>query len=59
MLLRELGYLFAATLLGAKNPRITLGAGPRLFKIGIFDMRRYYQLYSWFSYDSINMERKI
>lgn len=58
VMLREIGYLCAATLLGAKNPRITLGAGPRLFKIGIFDMRRYYHLYSWFSYDSMRWNGK-
>ncbi|WP_231577185.1 hypothetical protein [Salinicoccus sediminis] len=28
VLLREIGYLFAAMLLGAKNPRITLGTCP-------------------------------
>src|SRR5699024_12701446 len=59
VMLREIGYLCAATLLGAKNPRITLGAGPRLFKIGIFDMRRHYHLYSWFSYDRMRWNGKL
>ena len=51
--LRECGYLIVSKLFGAENPRLTLGSGPRVFKLGIFDVRKYYHLYSWFSYDSL------
>lgn len=57
--LRESGYLLGSALFGVRNPRITLGSGPRLFKLGIFDVRRYYHLYSWFSYDEIRRESRI
>ncbi|HSI67454.1 MAG TPA: hypothetical protein VK947_08570 [Planococcus sp. (in: firmicutes)] len=56
---RETGYLIASILFGVKNPRLTIGSGPRLLKIGMFDIRKYYHLYSWFSYDSLKREGKI
>ena len=51
--LREAGYLIVSGIFGVKNPRLTIGSGPRIFKIGIFDVRKYYHVYSWFSYDSL------
>jgi hypothetical protein len=51
--LRELGYLVVSGVFGAENPRLTIGTGPRVFKFGMFDVRKYYHLYSWFSYDSL------
>lgn len=56
--LRESGYLLGSFVFGVRNPRITLGSGPRLFKLGILDVRRYYHLYSWFSYDEIKHENR-
>ncbi len=56
--LRELGYLIVSPILGVQNPRITLGSGPRLFKFSVFDIRKYYHLYSWFSYDTIKRDGK-
>lgn len=58
ILIRETGYLIASGVVGVKNPRLTIGSGPRVFKIGIFDVRKYYQLYSWFSYDSLKRDNK-
>jgi hypothetical protein len=37
---------------------MTIGSGPRIVKIGMFDIRRYYHLYSWFSYDSLKRQGK-
>ncbi|HSJ37103.1 MAG TPA: hypothetical protein VK945_02695 [Planococcus sp. (in: firmicutes)] len=54
--LREMGYVIASVILGVQNPRLTVGSGPRIVKIGMFDVRRYYHLYSWFSYDSLKRE---
>lgn len=54
--LRESGYLIMSLILGVKNPRMTIGSGPRIFKVGMFDVRKYYHLYSWFSYDSLKRE---
>lgn len=51
--IREFGYLSVTLLFGVKNPRITVGSGPRIFKFWIFDIRKYYHLYSWFSFDDI------
>ena len=45
-------------LLGAKNSRITIGSGPRVCKLGMIDVRKYYHLYSWFSYDELRSESK-
>ncbi|MDO3411528.1 hypothetical protein QWJ34_17315 [Saccharibacillus sp. CPCC 101409] len=57
--LRECGYLLGSFVFGVRNPRITLGSGPRLFKLGIVDVRRYYHLYSWFSHDEIKRESRL
>lgn len=56
---RESGYLLGSVLFGVRNPRITLGSGPRLFKIGFLDVRRHYHLYSWFSYDELKNNSRI
>ncbi|MGM9922035.1 MAG: hypothetical protein ACI33O_12345 [Bhargavaea sp.] len=56
--LRELGYVITSALFGVVNPRLTIGSGPRVFKFWIFDVRRYYHLYSWFSYDELKREGK-
>lgn len=58
ILIRESGYLIASGIVGVENPRLTIGSGPRVFKIGILDVRKYYQLYSWFSYDSLKRDNK-
>ena len=51
--IRETGYLIVSWLFGVVRPRITIGSGPRLFSIGMIDVRKYYHLYSWFSYDDL------
>ncbi|CAM3259857.1 hypothetical protein FITA111629_13390 [Filibacter tadaridae] len=56
--LRETGYFIVSGIFGVENPRLTIGSGPRVFKIGMFDVRRYYHLYSWFSYDDIKRKNK-
>ena len=56
--LRESGYLIASVIFGVKNPRLTIGSGPRIKKIGIFDIRKHYHLYSWFSFDSLKRDSK-
>lgn len=56
--LRESGYLLMSLILGVKNPRVTIGSGPRIVKIGMFDIRKYYHLYSWYSYDSLKRKGK-
>lgn len=57
--LRQSGYLLMSMILGVKNPRLTVGSGPRIIKIGVFDIRKYYHLYSWFSYDSLKRQGKL
>ena len=59
ILLREAGYLIASEIVGVENPRLTIGSGPRVFKFWIVNVRKYYQLYSWFSYDSLKRDSKI
>ncbi|GKV66920.1 MULTISPECIES: hypothetical protein [unclassified Sporosarcina] len=55
--IREAGYFLISGLFGVKNPRLTIGTGPRLFTFLIFDVRKYYHVYSWFSFDSIKTDR--
>lgn len=57
--LREAGYLIVSWLFGVINPRLTIGSGPRLRKIGMIDIRKYYHVYSWFSYDGLKRESKL
>ncbi|WP_342527041.1 hypothetical protein MKY84_00625 [Chryseomicrobium sp. FSL W7-1435] len=56
--IRESGYVIAGMLFGIKNPRITIGTGPRLVRVGMIDIRKYYHLYSWFSYDDLTHKSK-
>lgn len=56
--LREMSYLIVSWLFGVVNPRLTIGSGPRLIKIGIIDIRKYYHVYSWFSYDDLKNNSK-
>ena len=56
--LRETGYLLVSWVFGVINPRLTIGSGPRVKKIGMIDIRRYYHLYSWFSYDDLKYKNK-
>lgn len=51
--IREIGYLIISPIVGVQNPRLTIGSGPRIMKFWIFDIRKYYHLYSWYSYDSL------
>ncbi len=57
--LREAGYLIVSWLFGVINPRLTIGSGPRFRKIGMIDIRKYYHVYSWFSYDGLKRESKL
>lgn len=54
--LRETGYFIVSGIFGVKNPRLTIGSGPRIFKIGMFDVRKYYHVYSWFSFDTLKRQ---
>ena len=57
--LRETGYLLVSWLFGVMNPLLTIGSGPRIIKLGMIDIRKYYHLYSWFSYDELKRKSKI
>lgn len=56
--LRETGYLIVSWLFGVVKPRLTIGSGPRIKKIGILDIHKYYHIYSWFSFDDIKRDSK-
>ena len=57
--LREAGYFLVSWLFGVINPRLTIGSGPRVRKFGMIDIRRYYHVYSWFSYDDLKRKSKL
>ncbi|SDI71099.1 hypothetical protein [Natribacillus halophilus] len=56
--IRETGYFFVATLLGATNKHITIGAGPVLFYLPSIEVRWYFFMTSWISYDEIRPDHK-
>ncbi|AXH99647.1 hypothetical protein DV702_07720 [Sporosarcina sp. PTS2304] len=56
--IREAGYFIISSLFGVKNPRLTIGSGPRLFKLKFLDVRKYYHVHSWFTFDSIRSKSK-
>lgn len=56
--IREMGYLIVSWLFGVIKPRVTIGSGPRIIKLGMFDIRKYYHFYSWFSYDELKHKSK-
>ena len=53
-----MSYLVVSCLFGVKKPRLTIGSGPRLLKLGIIDIRKYYHVYSWYSYDNLKNDSK-
>ncbi|QGS69768.1 hypothetical protein CV093_20740 [Oceanobacillus sp. 143] len=57
-LIRELGYFIAGKLLGAKGITITIGTGPSLCKFWIIDVRKFYFMFSWSHYDSLEINTK-
>ena len=56
--LRESGYFVVSWFFGVINPRLTIGSGPRIKKIGMLDIRKYYHVYSWFSYDDLKYKNR-
>jgi hypothetical protein len=56
--IREAGYFIISGIFGVKNPRLTIGSGPRVYKKWVFDIRKHYHLYSWFSYDELKNTSK-
>ncbi|WP_199860649.1 hypothetical protein [Oceanobacillus damuensis] len=57
-LIREMGYLVAGKLFGVKEATITIGSGPYFFKFWIFEVRRFYFMYSWCHYESLERDSK-
>ncbi|MBO1002529.1 hypothetical protein [Pseudogracilibacillus auburnensis] len=58
-IIREIGYLITSKIFGAKKSKITIGSGPKLFHLSVFEVRKYYFAYSWCSYDSLRNESKL
>lgn len=54
--IREAGYFVISGLFGVKNPRLTIGSGPRLWKFKFLDIRKYYHVNSWFSFDTVKKQ---
>lgn len=61
--MREFSYLLIGRIVGAKNPRVTVGSGRELFNfnilgLGNIDVRRNYHIISWFSFDELRNDNK-
>lgn len=57
-LIREMGYFITGKIFGAKEPSITVGSGPYFFKFWIFEVRRFYFMYSWCHYESLKRDSR-
>ncbi|QQK74810.1 hypothetical protein HUG15_03785 [Salicibibacter cibarius] len=57
-IIREAGYYLAAVLLGATNKYIVVGSGPVLFRFPSIEVRRYFFMTSWITYDEIQPDHK-
>ncbi|MCP3031903.1 hypothetical protein LF817_11160 [Halobacillus sp. A1] len=55
--IREGGYLIASHFLGAKSSKVTVGCGPRIFNLGVFEIRKYYFMYSWCTYEELKVDK--
>ncbi|MDQ0208802.1 hypothetical protein [Alkalicoccobacillus murimartini] len=53
-IIRESGYYFAVTILGAKEKKLIVGSGPILFTLPTIEVRRYFFMYSWMEYEELN-----
>ena len=57
--IREAGYFVISGIFGVKNPRFDDWFGSSLYKKWMFDIRKHYHLYSWFSYDELKNTSKL
>jgi hypothetical protein len=51
--LHEFGHVFFAWLMGAKNIKVTIGTGKKLFSTGMIEVRQYYFWYGFCSFDNL------
>ncbi|GAB3046075.1 hypothetical protein [Virgibacillus ainsalahensis] len=58
-IIRESGFFIACKLLGAKDVKITIGSGPHLWNFSIYEIRKYFFMYSWCSYDELRNDTKL
>ncbi|QDI90807.1 hypothetical protein EPH95_06130 [Salicibibacter halophilus] len=58
MFIRESGYYFVTTLLGATEKKLTIGCGPVLFQTRTIEVRRYFFMYSWMDYEELRPDSK-
>ncbi|MBH0231356.1 hypothetical protein [Halobacillus yeomjeoni] len=57
-IIREVGYLVVTHLFGVKSSKVTVGCGPVLFRRGVFEIRKYYFMYSWCSHTEIDSNNR-
>ena len=58
-LLHEIGHVFFAWLMGAKNIRIVIGHGKTVAKLGMFEVRHYYFWYGSCTFENIKRKNKL
>ncbi|WP_180320518.1 hypothetical protein [Shouchella patagoniensis] len=56
--IRESGYYFTSMLLGAKNKKLIVGSGPKLFAAQTIEVRRYFFMFSWMEYEELNPKKR-
>ena len=57
-LLHEIGHVFFAWLMGAKNIRNVIGHGKTVAKVGMFEVRHYYFWYGSCTFENIKQKNK-
>ena len=57
-ILHEGGHVFFAWLMGGRNIRVSVGTGKPIFKLGMFEVRKYYFWYGLCSFENLRMNRR-
>ncbi|WP_324718982.1 site-2 protease family protein [Salinimicrobium sp. HB62] len=58
-IIHELGHVFFARLMGAKNIRIIVGSGKPVYNRGIVEIRQYYFWYGFCTFENIERKEKV
>lgn len=58
-IIHELGHVFFAWIMGAKNIRVIVGSGKPVYNRGILEIRQYYFWYGFCTFENIERKEKV
>jgi hypothetical protein len=56
--LHEMGHVFFAWLMGARNIKVSIGSGNVLFRVGMLEFRKYYFWYGLCTFDNLKRNKR-